>query len=329
MDYLDIASSGAKFLANLVNAEGRFKYRYDAETGAVRDGYNILRHAGSIWAMLDVYAATHDRQLLASARKASTYLLSNHLKFFRDYSKACICEGKTIKLGGNALAVVALTTLYEITREPFLVQISERLADFMISERTPDDDLIHKRYFQSGKISKFRSMYYTGEALLALLKMFEATKDAKWLEAVLSLEEKLAREDYGVKEQSHWMLYALSSLSRHEPSTDYQKHATKIARNILEFPDYLAWGRSTPIACRSEGLIAYLGMKDLSGGADNQLRQQCLEQIRRNLTLQATFLANAGEFFRGGDDHRKREVRIDYIQHNISSFLHFSHLAAA
>jgi uncharacterized protein YyaL (SSP411 family) len=325
MDYLNIADSGAKSLAGLVDAEGRFKYRYDAETGALSDGYNILRHAGSIWAMLDVYATTHDQQVLTAARRAVTYLLNNHLSFFRDYGKACICEDNTIKLGGNALAVVALTTLYEITREPFLIQIAEQLADFMLSERTPDQDLIHKRYFESGKISEFRSMYYTGEALLALLQLYEATREARWLEAVIAIEERLAGDDYGVKEQSHWMLYALASLSRHASAPAYREHATKIARNILEYPDYLAWGRSTPIACRSEGLIAYLGMQD---GSPAPLQQQCVDQVRDNLNLQATYIVNAGEFVRGGNDHRKKEVRIDYIQHNISAFLHFAQLEA-
>lgn len=326
MDSMDVANGGARFLAGLTAPDGRFKYRYDAETGKESGGYNVLRHAGSVWAMLDVYSSSHDRQVLSAARRAVTYLLNNFLKFHGDYSKVCICEDNTIKLGGNALAVVALTALYGITREPFLLQISERLADSMISERTADNDLVHKRYFQSGKVSEFRSMYYTGEALLALLNLFEASRNEKWLDAVVSIEKRLAAEDYGVEEQSHWMLYALSSLSRIEPSAVYLEHATKIARHILEHPDYLSWGRSTPIACRSEGLLAYLNMQGLADESVASLRQQCLDQVRSNLTLQKAFIFSDGDFVRGGDDQRKNEVRIDYIQHNISSFLHFAQM---
>jgi hypothetical protein len=169
-------------------------------------------------------------------------------------------------------------------------------------------------------------MYYTGEALLALLDLYKATRSQRWLEAVVEIEDKLAAEDYGVEEQSHWMLYALSSLARLDPNDVYYAHAAKIARHILDFPDYLTWDRSTPIACRSEGLLAFIEMCKTMGDPDQALAARCIEQVEFNLDKQATFIYSEGDFVRGGHDHRKYEVRIDYIQHNISSFLHFSQL---
>lgn len=326
MHNIDIASSGARFLADLTGADGRFKYRYNARTGRESKGYNVLRHAGSIWSMIDVYSFRPEEKVLASARRAATYLLNNYLKFFKDYNNVCICEDNKIKLGGNALTIIALISLSKVTRDPFLVKISEQLGNFMIEERGPDGDLIHKRYFRSGKISNFKSMYYTGEALLALLELYNATRDEKWLDAVKSVEAELAGSDYGVKEQSHWMLYALSVLSKIDNSTIYYDHAAKIARHILDHPDYLTWDRSTPTACRSEGLIAFLGMKGSQTEPDDDLRERCHQQVTENLSLQRTFIYSEGDFVRGGDDQRKDEVRIDYIQHNISSFLHFAQL---
>jgi hypothetical protein len=169
-------------------------------------------------------------------------------------------------------------------------------------------------------------MYYNGEALLALLELYDATKDRIWLDAVKAIESELAASDYGVKEQSHWMLYSLSFLSKIDESTVYYDHAAKIASHILDHPDYLTWNRSTPIACRTEGLIAFLGMKDPANLRDENLKKRCLLQISENLDRQKTFIYSEGGFVRGGDDQRKDEVRIDYIQHNISSFLHFAQL---
>jgi uncharacterized protein YyaL (SSP411 family) len=153
MNDVDIACSGARFLADLTRADGRFKYRYDARTGQEDKGYNVLRHAGSIWSMLDVYTFRQDEKVLVGAQKAVTYLLNNYLKFFRDHNGVCICEDNKIKLGGNALTIVALTSLFKITGDSFLLNISEKLGHFMINEKGPDGDLIHKRYFRSGKIS--------------------------------------------------------------------------------------------------------------------------------------------------------------------------------
>lgn len=326
MDTLEVAHTGAISLANLVQKNGSFKYRYDSQSDNLLDGYNVLRHAGAIWAMLDVYRQTSDKKLGVACRQATRYLLDTYLRFFRNHNNACICEDNTIKLGGNALSILALLSLYETTRDHFLLTLADQLARFIVDQRTDDGGLIHKRYFESGKISNFQSMYYTGEALLALLTLHEATQQRHWYETAWEIEMELAPKDYGVKEQSHWMLYFLERLSKTESTPLGYHHAKKIVLHILENPGYLSWERSTPIACRSEGLLAFLRMTRPDDIDDTVLRQRCLEQIQHNLNKQLTFRLPNGTFVRGGNDRRKDEVRIDYIQHNISSFLHFSKL---
>jgi hypothetical protein len=50
---------------------------------------------------------------------------------------------------------------------------------------------------------------------------------------------------------------------------------------------------------------------------------ECLRAVEANLGLQMEFRTANGAFIRGGGSD---EVRIDYIQHNISSFLAYSRL---
>ena len=317
------ASQSAICLASLVREDGSFLYRFDSRTGESRGGYNILRHAGAIWALLDAYRVFRDERLLSGARRATHYLLASSLRFYRTYASICICEDNTIKLGGNALAALALLSVFEVTRERLLLTLAEQLCQFMLDQRREHGDLVHKRYFESGKISAFRSMYYTGEALLAILALHELTGERRWLDAAIEIEDPLAAEGYGVAEQSHWMLYALERLTRFSPSPVYSRHAAAIAAHILDNPEYLAWQRSTPIACRTEGLLAFLRQPSSGDGKDSALRARCLEQAEHNLDLQMAFRLDNGAFIRGGNDHRHHEVRIDYIQHNISSLLLF------
>lgn len=326
MDTLEVAHAGARCLANLVQRNGSFKYRYDSDSDTLLTGYNVLRHAGAVWAMLDVNRDVSDQKIFASCGQAAHYLLDTYLRFFRSYAHVCICEENTIKLGGNALSTLALVSLFERTQNHFLLAIAEQLAQFMLDQRLENGSLVHKRYFQSGKISNFQSMYYTGEALFALLAVYRLTQEKHWYEAALEIEQELAPKDYGVEEQSHWMLYFLELLSHHETSSLGYLHAEKIAIHILDHPDYLSWERSTPIACRTEGLLAFLRMKRPDTVDDQTLRERCLEQVKFNLKRQMDFRLPDGSFVRGGNDRRMNEVRIDYIQHNISSFLHFSRL---
>ena len=323
------AYHSAVCLAGLVREDGSFLYRYDSRSGEPKGGYNILRHAGAIWALLDTFRDTRDERLLSGAQRATHYLLASSLRFFRSYSNVCICEDNTIKLGGNALAALALLSLFEVTRERLLLTLAEQLCQFMLDQRRQHGDLVHKRYFESGKISAFKSMYYTGEALLAILTLYQQTGDSRWLDAAIEIEEPLATEGYGVAEQSHWMLYTLERLACFSPSPVYLRHAAAIAVDILDNPEYLAGERSTPIACRTEGLLACLRQPPSGDGEDSALRARCLEQVEHNLDQQMTFCLDDGAFIRGGNDHRHHEVRIDYIQHNISSLLLYYRLGPA
>jgi DUF1680 family protein len=327
MDALEVARSGAVCLAGLVKKDGSFNYRYDSQSGGLLAGYNVLRHAGAVWSMLDVYRSVADAGVLEGGRKAIHHLLDSYLRFFRSCNNACICEDNKIKLGGNALSILALLSLYELTGERFLLSIAEQLGHFITSQRTKSGELVHKRYFESGKISDFHSLYYTGEGLLALLALYQATGEKSWLDAVLAMESVLAIEEYGVEEQSHWMLYTLELLANFHLSPECYCHAEKIVLHILDHPEYLHWQRSTPIACRSEGLLAFLSMPRPDGIDDKKLNKRCLLQVKENLKLQLDFRLSDGSFVRGGNDQRRNEVRIDYIQHNISSFLHFDRLS--
>lgn len=324
---LEIAQSGALYLATLVDKQGRFKYRFDPEEAKESGGYNVLRHCGTIWAMMDVSESLQSEEVLDACRRAAIYLQNNFLIFDGDMKRACVMEKNAIKLGGNALAIIALLSVNNQIKDDLLQTIILRLGDFMLEQQELDGDFIHKRFFKSGKISQFRSLYYTGEALLALMKLYEATGEKRFLESVVKCESLLCSQDYGVTEQSHWMLYSLEALSKVDNTPKYYLHAEKIARHIIDFPEYQSWERSTPTACRSEGLLAFLRIEPPEyQKADENLRQKCLEAVKKNLGLQLSFRRPEGSFMRGGDDHRQTEVRIDYIQHNISSYLHYSRL---
>lgn len=79
------------------------------------------------------------------------------------------------------------------------------------------------------------------------------------------------------------------------------------------------------MACRTEGLLAFVRMTPPKS-SDSSNRVDALKCIEENLARQLIFQTADGAFTRGGGDRRDQEVRIDYIQHNISAFLHFSQL---
>ena len=321
-DPLDIARSGAVYLASLVSPSGRFRYRFDHKTWADFGGYNVVRHCGTIWSMCDVANRINVPYVVPNAIERSVDYL-RHV-FLRRPATGDAVEDQEIKLGANALAVLALLGAAKVLSKPELVNIAVEVGEAILKDQKADGDFIHKINHITLGPTRFYSEYYTGEAMLALMELHAVTGQARWLNAVIRAEDALAPKDYGVKEQSHWMLYALEALSRFRDEPADHAHATKIVQNTLSNPAYLTWNRSTPTACRSEGLLAFLRMSQ--GRPESaKLGKPIRARVRQNLAAQLLHRQPDGAFLRGGvaTDARSGEVRIDYVQHNISAFLRF------
>jgi hypothetical protein len=228
---------------------------------------------------------------------------------------AGIAEEGIVKLGANALAVVAFVSFRDFS--PYDKQLVVALCNHIWAQQRPDGDFIHERYAMTGEEKPSRSDYYTGEALLAALLASERLADSEQFDRARATLITLIGRGYGIEQQSHWMMYAAEACNRLSPDARFLNYAERIVDNILGRQEYRLHERSTPIACRTEALLSYLRMaSELSGIGNRALR--AWNAIEQNLALQLRDRLHSGAFRGGADD---REVRIDYLQHNLIAFL--------
>lgn len=315
----DAAVEGALCLARLTGPDGRFVYRYDALTGLPGHGYNTLRHCGAAWAMLDVARRAGPLPaVVAAAGRALGWLSTRALcQPPDDPAAVCVASGDSVKLGGSGLAMLALCE-YAALGDRSRLPLAAALARYVLTQRRLDGDFHHKRSLATGALVDFRSDYYTGEALFGLARLAAVSGEARWRTAAAWSARMLAPTDYGRAVHSHWMLYALAAIHAGEPEPVLRAYAGRIAAAIVAEPGYRAEGRSTPVSCRSEGLMAYLrlaGGSPVAGGPDPAA---VLRTVEENLALQQGCAVPGGAIMRGGGS---TEVRIDYIQHHISACL--------
>lgn len=324
-----IAATGAEWLAGVVNAQGKFRYRFDPDNPDATTGYNLLRHCGTIWSMVEISNQIGPiPPVVAAGRRAVQRLIDRNIWPYAKRDARCVVGADKVKLGGNGLAILALLEMVQATGLKHYITLARGLAEYIALQQLPDGDFLHKRRFSTDKPIAFRSDYYTGEALFGLLRLHDVTGESRWLEVAERSEEQLAQRGYGVAAQSHWMLYALERLHRVNPRPIYLAHARAIVDDIVAKPGYRATDRSTPIACRSEGLLAYIRLcrrLPKSPELDAHIAD-CIGVVRDNLQLQLKYRQADGTFVRGAGS---REVRIDYVQHNISSFLGYWKLPGA
>ncbi len=357
---LEAAREAGDYLARAVGTDGRFVYSYRPKTDQERSKYNILRHAGTIYSMIELYQVTGDEELLATAERAVAFLgraiehCPTGAEFGGSAQAACVIEKGFVKLGGNALGIIALAKHAEVTDSDVLLPVIDRLGLWLLATQNDAGEFIaHKVDQKTGELDDHVSQYYPGEAVLALLRLSRlhgsrsraTAKNDRWLDAA----EKGARwlietRDRDVSDHrlnhDHWLLYALNELHRRRPDPLYLKHAERITGAILRlqnrrppYPDWLGTyynpPRSTPTATRSEGLAAaYLLARDfgrqepaarLLEGLKLGVRFQLKTQFRPESVLYLPDPRRTlGGFRRGLDNY---EIRIDYVQHNISALL--------
>ncbi len=343
---LNAAVLGGNYLINVTNTDGSFIYNYNASSNTKSTSYNILRHAGTTYAMLQLYDVTKDQKLLQAAQKTIDFLVQN-IKPFQNMS--CIVYDDEIKLGGNALAIIALAEYTQVTKDTSYVSTMQDLAKYIEYSQKPNGEFISKRYYSTGEIDDFVSEYYPGEALLSLIRLHAIDADETWINITENGAQYLITIRDGNLDTNnlihdHWLLMALNELYRIRPQVLYFNQSMRIAEsimfkqrdNITRIPEYPEWlgsyytpPRSTPTATRSEGLIAAFQLSNDFG--EENMTSKIFQAITRGITFQlgtqlnsedVADFPNPGKALGGfTEDLVSSEIRIDYVQHNICSIL--------
>ena len=313
------ATRAAGYLARAVSARGRFQYRINLDDDVPRSrGYNILRHAGAIYALADYLEDHPDENVRSATLRAASYLKTCSLSPVPDHRDALAiwstpevsgrAAALVAKLGGTGLGLVALVALERLDPDFTSVDVLRGMARFVIYMQK-DDGSFYSKYLPAagGRSDRWTSLYYPGEAALGLLMLHELDPDDQWLYAASRALGYLARSRRDLSEvpADHWALVATAKLlhcaskagaSVDEPALAH--HAQQIGAGILRqqilshpvsryvggfSPD----GRTTPTATRLEGLLALLGMPlSAEGSGRTQLREStwlALQFLRRAL----------------------------------------------
>jgi hypothetical protein len=338
---------GGRYLTAAVDGNGRFVYSYLPKTDSVSSGYNILRHAGTAYAMLDLYSHTGDEELLGAADRAIRYMMTQvRLCPVGTGLENCLIEEERAKLGGNGLAVLALTYYMHATGDQALLEDAQSMARWMLSLQAESGEFTtHIMEYSTGQDTGSVSEYYPGEAIYALANLYLLDGNEEWLRAAQNgarwlANDRIAGKAPGDVTHDHWLLLGLDVIQHISPDPVYYDASMAIANAIIQSqnidPEYPDWfggfyrpPSSTSNATRTEGLMAaYRVAQDF--GTPEQA-ERILQAAKNSISFQlatqfypesAMYLTDPqrvlGGFHR---DLTNFEIRNDYVQHNISAIL--------
>ena len=349
------AERAADYLTRQCLPDGRFVYRRHLDPKITpRPSYNVLRHAGAIYA-LAAYQKVHPKAEVAACLGRATSHLWSYVRPLDEtdpQSPLAVWSAKDpsmAKLGGAGLTLVALGGVGALVDVGAKRQDGLRIAAFIRLMQQPDGGFASKYFADRGPDTSWTSLYYPGEAALGLV-MLDDPEARSTAERALDF---LARSRAGQPRvpPDHWALIATEALLRRPrpeapavaPGLSHRllDHARQVVDSILaavgdhapESPfagSFGADGRTTPTATRLEGLLA--ARRFLTREVDAARREAIDEALADGIAFLMRTQRPDGAMPRRAawraDDAGPRagEVRIDYVQHALSAYLGYEAL---
>ena len=351
----------ADYLVSSVSPEGKIRYNFKVSEDRDSTSYNLLRHGGTTYSILQMYDRTRYEPYRLAAEAALKYLFNETRRDVRQGPKGpfgadqgesiwILSPGKKNKLGGAGLALVAIDKYVEATGDTDKYrEYALGFGRFLVSSMKEDGEFIYFPSLEPGgpPTSLDGSAYYPGEAIYGLARLYSWDPNPLWLKTATDGADWLIDvRDQGKTAKrlanDHWLMLGLAWLYKYTGDEKYLNHSMALVDAVdyqyeknkpawAEFWDfqggYYDPPRSTPAATRGEGLGAVLQTCAIAKRDCKHVRFLLNETVRHEHLSQYDPVTNywmkrpARSFGGWNGGLIDTDVRNDFVQHNMSSSL--------
>ena len=359
------ALAGAHYLVAHLAPNGRYVYEHDLTSGVKTDpsrpgAYSMPRHGGTTYFLAQVYRITKQEWLREPIERAFAHLVGLMkeggcaAKLPDGTEVDCVLDKgeKEAQLGSTALVVVALAEYELATGDQRYRELETKLASWLLYMQRPDGSFRHL-YNPVTRVAddKAQLLYYSGEAALALTRMYVVTKDPRYVQAAeRGLDWLVGWYDFFmggfIFGEEHWTCIAAEAIYPAVAKPKYREFCNAYGAFLRqqqpergEHPDEddlvgaytvtpFVPPYNTPAGSRTEAMVSAYLLGVHEGVPDDALRDQIRATLQYTLGQQ---IRPENDFDVVGDadggmpaSPLERSVRIDYVQHVCSGMIRAS-----
>ncbi len=347
------ARDAENYLSRTIRPDGTFVHKYKAYRNLESSGYNPRHHAGTCYALAELYEATHDQKVLEKFNQTLKYILDSleepnpgdeqgedsfQAMFYKN-SKGV----KTATAGASAYALLALAKYTTLSNDMQYLPQMQALGRF-IRHQTEQSGYLNCRYYRNPKeaTKPLEIVHYAGECIWALAELYQFDPNQEWIKTAKNLANYIVTvRDAGVEIRRLPYDYGFCiGINQWYPTIQNQTfidHAFKSGEGIRKrmnragradwIGGFSSNPRSRPAAMSNEAVLALYALAGKTDRPTDEWLKASKAIAQFQCRLQVDFVSGMflkhpdkayGGFF---DSFINPEIRIDYVQHNISALL--------
>jgi len=341
-----IALSG-EYLERACGPDGKFVYEITTPYGQQASSYNIVRHAGAIYALAMLNRSMPNRKAVDAMVRAATFMRQNYIAPSAHPGQLVVWSEPTglhseAELGATGLGLVALTEVRKVAPKSVPLEELQALGRFALFLQRDDGSFASKYNPETGP-EDWDSLYYPGETALGLIGLYETDHSRQWLDAAAKALSYLARSRAKLSPvpPDHWALIAMAKFLpycdrtscsvSHEELLEYANQVCdSIVHDQLRNPvasmdgAFDSTGRTASVATRMEALLAALEFlpKDEFRAKVEAAAGRGIAFLLRTQIKSGPYAGGIpGAFLAGAPG--TSEIRIDCVQHALSAWLRY------
>lgn len=227
----EVVESGVSWIKNSQEINGHFKYEYIPFLDRYNDDDNIVRQAGTLYVLGEVYTSTREDiyGLESAIVNSIRYFESQTIEdSFGGYDFNCVLKKRTqCSLGATSLALLGVLDLLEVNPElsSRYGGLAEGYKNYLMAMKQEGTGF--RTYYYTSRTQKnTESSFSTGEAFLALAR-YQRYQESEEITTVLDDTFEYFRQSEMGKDTNLylWAMAGIKTLHADNPKSSYVEYA--------------------------------------------------------------------------------------------------------